>query len=1292
MFSQYAKKLLNKTVPNQSRIRIARPRGGRRPGAQARPLTAQASPLSQSFPAPSWGNNTNSTNATNMQQPSGSFTFGQQAGSFSSSNPFGSNAAFPTFGGQNTSSGQESNGATSTGFNFAAPQVNNPFASLNQGSSSQPTSGGFTGSIFNIPPSTPAAPTEWGQSKPSPQTSTDSTTSAASPQTSQPPTNIFGQHTQEKPATSNIFAHLQQPTSSSSNIFNQTPAQPQTSNIFGQKAASPFQSQSSQPLSNIFGQSGVSQSQPSNNLFGKPATSPTDEGDTMSTTPDTSPQANNVRARYGPFGSASASPKEALSNGTTPAGSGSSIFSASFQPSSGQGANLTNGEAIGQSIANGESGHDADKPSDISLGSPTKKQGPSSIKKSDIAQPQNEQPHVEEKAPVKNPFAALNFPPPNSSACTSPSFFPLSTPSQKQPSASLQPNGVKSSLLANPGNQTTPATASGSTRQPGTPPEPPAHWSEEQKRQLVTGWRLKSLDVGLQSYLQHGTYSKEEMETVTSYYELRKQAILDAQGGPLLEVSNKRTAEGEQLQSGHPNKKARQQPSSQPSNVFSAGPSSPSKRKANGIIHDDDGNTGFSGAKRSKQDDQIAYPSLPSASSSSQTARIFGDLVGKKISENSSDSGNAVVNGHSFRGMASANQEHSSNPTSSHSDIFKTPAPTGGTLFLSNNNQRPSFSFGQAPTSTTSNDHPENTNTSSQSLSTQTSTPSRELFPPRGNANNNAIPISSSTTTFAQGLATAQPQTSSSIFSSFNSKNSEKRSPKRKAEDYVGEEEGHDEVPTQQGSEQQRHKKQKAAEDGIDTTSGEKATTTERTGFGESVFTRPSTQPTKTSNMFGHLTNSASKPDDHEEEDNDDDDEEAAASEKETARPNALGTANLGTNVSSSNSSRPSVFNPFASSSFNNQPKQSAESGNPAAGRSLFDRIEKNEQGKPVRSSNPVNFGESILKSPAAQNTGSIFGQRAQIAGINPSGTTDSTPGSSIFGNKSTNAAKDTSSAPPAFGMFGKPSSSISTPVANMSGTQAPSDSPSGDNTWKPGTPVKFGDSANAPHINFTSPSPSKPPLTGLFGATKTNTTFETSGSSFFKPADSAAAKPAQLTFGISAPAKSLTPSNDSLAPPSETQSESTSRATSPGATEGESGAESSDAVHDQESHPDLDVTEANKAEADEDVIFAEQGKVYKYAATGAGTHRWELQGNEQLRVLKHRETNKTRMVMKLKVNGRVVLNAGLQKSLSYVLAAPKKVRMPVAANGKVETWMVTFGKEDDAKSLVSALEENKAY
>ncbi|KAL8977609.1 MAG: hypothetical protein Q9177_006598, partial [Variospora cf. flavescens] len=419
------------------------------------------------------------------------------------------------------------------------------------------------------------------------------------------------------------------------------------------------------------------------------------------------------------------------------------------------------------------------------------------------------------------------------------------------------------------------------------------------------------------------------------------------------------------------------------------------------------------------------------------------------------------------------------------------------------------------------------------------------------------------------------------------------------------------------------------------------------------------------------------------------DDEDTRESEQVMEQQNASSDASQTLKVANSGPSRSvsPVYNPFASATFDAPPTKLAETQKPE-GRSIFDRIEKDDKGQPVKA---PDFRDGVLKTPSGQKTGSVF-DLAKPASSTPFGVNAPSPGTNIFGTRSSDAGKETSSAASTANIFGTPSSSNNTPVTDIFGGIGTGNSPGGDNTWKPQTPIKFGSasSAEAPSISFTSPSPAKTTFTGLFGAPKASTSSEPSGSSIFKTTDSSSAKPAPLTFGFSAPVKET---NDSLVPPSGTQSESTSRATSPGGSDNEGVGESSDAVHDQEITPQLDSAEASKAEADEDVVFEAMGKLHKFDNSGKdkATHKWVLQGTEQFRVLKHRDTKKTRMLMRLK-NGRIILNAGLQTNLSYVHVPAKRVRFPVPANGKVETWMVSLGQDDEAKKLAGILEENKDY
>ncbi|KAL8982633.1 MAG: hypothetical protein Q9177_005213, partial [Variospora cf. flavescens] len=925
----YAKKVLNRTVPNKRRIRMARPRQGRRPGAQARPLTPQASPLSQSFPAPSWGTNPSASSAS-MQQPSGSFTFGQQPGGFSSSpNSAGSNPSFPSFGGQNNDSNQQFTAPSSAGFNFAAPPTtSNPFAGMNQ-QSQQPTfTSGFSGSIFNLPPQTPAAPEQpserppsemrtpshwmknipeayqesdpqsffvpnapfkWGQPDPpqqeqSLQATSNTEASAAAQQVAQPSSaHPFTQNSPQKQSTNDIFAHLQQPSSTSPNPFAQQPArQFQTTNIFGQHPAS-SPSQPSQPASTFFGQPSTSQDSSSTNIFSKPAISPTKDGDRMATTPDTSPQASNERAHLGPFASVSASSMNALANGTAPAGPASSIFGSSFQPSAGGG--LTNGKTPKESAFSEDlQRNDNDQASNVSLGSPTKKPR-------GMTQPRTEPPQAEEEAPLQkdNPFSAIKFPAPNAQTPT-PSFSFSQSPIFNQGASVARPqaNGKTLALSAKP-------TATGSvltqhsrgSREPGMPPQAPADFTEEQKRQLITGWRLKSLDVGMQSYLRYSTFDQNEIDCVKRFYEQRKRAILDANGGPLPEIGNKRAAGS---QGGLPSKKARLNETStaverqiQSLNQSAAGKSSPGKRKASEDLLENDDGTSSNGLKKSKTNDQVAYPSLPTSSTNSQTSKLFGNLVGKKSMETSSGNSNPAVNGHLPTEAGPTDIAQSSNASPSQPGSFpklqySSPSASARPLFPNKDKPISAFGFGQEPTSTPLQSKTGNQNTVDQATSAQSGAPFKGFVPSPAKLSSNTIPsqgffasersqgnsattASSTTPTIAQGSGGVQQTSNASSFSGPSADAAKSVNAKRKADEFTeGEGDGGQASP--QKSEEQRSKKQKAGEEPIDFTPSEKReasifrtqATGGLTGFGHSVLARPSPPPTNASNIFGHLT------------------------------------------------------------------------------------------------------------------------------------------------------------------------------------------------------------------------------------------------------------------------------------------------------------------------------------------------------------------------------------------------------------------------------------------------------
>ncbi|KAI9868118.1 MAG: hypothetical protein M1813_006863 [Trichoglossum hirsutum] len=348
----------------------------------------------------------------------------------------------------------------------------------------------------------------------------------------------------------------------------------------------------------------------------------------------------------------------------------------------------------------------------------------------------------------------------------------------------------------------------------------------------------------------------------------------------------------------------------------------------------------------------------------------------------------------------------------------------------------------------------------------------------------------------------------------------------------------------------------------------------------------------------------------------------------------------------------------------------------------LFDRISKDKDGNPVRvlpadgekttklsSTSGINFGQSPFSQTWGSSAGSIFGK---------------SPTSSIGGATST------------------PSNGT-----NMFGFRV---TPDGDHTWKESSPIKFSTS-KAPTFNFTetapsasatfegyseklpsgnplvaggsadapSPSPSltvSKPAAGLFGSTPDS------------PAPSGGSvKSADVGFTFGGPPKSMA----SLLVPSMATSVNTSRATTPGVTTdtGESANESTTEGEKAEDSKQLNLTTGGPGEEDEDVIFEVRAKVFKYDQE---SKQYKSHGVGPFRVLRHREAGKARMLLRSDPNGNVALNASLLKEVKYESKTAKFVSVVTASeDGKLDSWQVKVGKNEDAIELARVLEENKS-
>lgn len=429
-----------------------------------------------------------------------------------------------------------------------------------------------------------------------------------------------------------------------------------------------------------------------------------------------------------------------------------------------------------------------------------------------------------------------------------------------------------------------------------------------------------------------------------------------------------------------------------------------------------------------------------------------------------------------------------------------------------------------------------------------------------------------------------------------------------------------------------------------------------------SVLSQPRAPLTNGHNIFGHLSGEdsgveGSKTGDADDEDDDDDGKDDERHNETSGQHQVRGPFDHDESGSESDedeegqSKEPkAISNPFGAIENGHYHTRSrydydtAEDANGKdTGRSLFDRISRDKDGKPIREIQQAD-------GQAASETSNVFGQSIK------SGSTSN--------------------------LFSQPSDAASSFTSTNSKI---GDSPKGDHTWKADSPIKFGDSSNPPAFNVTSPSPSKPTFSGLFGAAKPNVATETPA----KPTSSVFSTPPPKTpsvgFGFG-----FKPNAASLAPPTDIGSNTTSRATSPGATTGESANESTaDGEDDKaEKQEQIDLTSPGPGEEDEDVILQVKAKAMKWDANSSS---WAGKGVGPLRVLKSQKSHQTRVLLRQDPSGRIALNFALSKSFTYESSQSKTVRVPfVGESGKIESWIIKVGNDDDAKRLASALEENK--
>ncbi|PQE25599.1 hypothetical protein CJF30_00000321 [Rutstroemia sp. NJR-2017a BBW] len=307
--------------------------------------------------------------------------------------------------------------------------------------------------------------------------------------------------------------------------------------------------------------------------------------------------------------------------------------------------------------------------------------------------------------------------------------------------------------------------------------------------------------------------------------------------------------------------------------------------------------------------------------------------------------------------------------------------------------------------------------------------------------------------------------------------------------------------------------------------------------------------------------------------------------------------------------------------------------------------------------------GIASTKKPAAEAPKFNFGSTAT------SGTSTPTGGNllSRMSKETTPVAENKENSEPKSNIFGKAAAAANPFASSIGGVTAGSP---GDKTWKPDSPIKF--STGAPSVSVTESTPLPKPFAGLFGST--------SGATL---GSSAAPATVGFQFGGASNASSLFPS---AAP-----SAGTSRATSPGGT---TDADSAAETEEMPKMEQVDLTKAGPGEENEDAVHEVRAKALKFVPkSGDVPQRWDTKGLGPLRVLKHKTTNVTRILMRQDPSGVIVLNKSLIPSFTYE-AAGKTMKVLAASDvGEgLETWVLQFKDHAAAEALAKFLESNKIH
>ncbi|TKA66541.1 hypothetical protein B0A49_10483 [Cryomyces minteri] len=420
-------------------------------------------------------------------------------------------------------------------------------------------------------------------------------------------------------------------------------------------------------------------------------------------------------------------------------------------------------------------------------------------------------------------------------------------------------------------------------------------------------------------------------------------------------------------------------------------------------------------------------------------------------------------------------------------------------------------------------------------------------------------------------------------------------------------------------------------------------------------------------------------------------------------------------------------------------PTSASEAPPPSQGRSLFDRISHDVNGKPQKDT-PTTSGATPA-TDAPPTAPQANGASSSIAAAQPakslfdfSKTTNGGSGSNIF------SATPKSGAPTS-NLFGSASGST-TPKNGTTSNIFNFGPASGSTTPTNGTTSNlFGSSTptTAPTSNiFSSNTPAVAPPTNIFGFLNNKSpagdmTYNRDSPIKFAPSTTPSAPPAGFGFQFGGPS---TPTNDAahsqrgasnspdenmedqplqhfafapsngdsaapgnsnyLQPPSLGNSvfasAATSRATSPGAgtTEGEASANESgvegETAEDRVPQRDLTVLTNEELQKYDVVYEAPRVKALMYNSSSDSPTKWDPKGLGPIRILRDKSTGVVSVLMRADPGGKIVINSRLLPNMTPK-SSPKNVQLGLTdSKGKLASWNIRFGQDQDAQAFAAAI------